>query len=117
MSRQVIGLTLRTFAPPAGKGPCVILLGELAELVGIPPVGAGALRRLPKRLREAVTRGPGASGPAVPVRWVADLAGYDLTEIPFALQPIWQAARDYRSAEKRSVVAEDLRGNGSAGTA
>lgn len=99
--RQVIGLTLRTFDPPGG-GPVVILLGELAEKVGMPPVGAGALRRLPKRLREAVTRGPGASGPAVPVRWIGDLAGYDLTEIPSALHPLWHAARNYR----RPVVDE-----------
>ena len=94
--REVIGLTLRTFQPADGKGPVVILLGELAEYLGIPPIGPGTIRRLPKRLRQAVTRGPGASGPAVPVRWVADLAGYDLAEIPFALQPVWRAARDYR---------------------
>lgn len=94
--RQVIGLVLRTFPPADGKGPVVILLGELAEHLGIPPIGPGTIRRLPKRLREAVTRGPGASGPAVPVRWVADLAGYDLSDIPPALQPLWHAARDHR---------------------
>jgi hypothetical protein len=94
--RRVIGIAFRAFEPAAGHGPKLILLGDLAEEVGISPAFATAnVRRLPRRLREAVTKASGASGAAVPCRWASDLAGYDLADLPSAFAPLWRAARHY----------------------
>lgn len=102
----VLGVELPAFPSPRGA---VVLLADLADVAGIHP--RDALRAVPllrKRMRLMVTRVKGeGGGPAVPLRWLPDLAAYDRDEIPAALQPLWAAARAaYRPELTTTLVAE-----------
>lgn len=101
----VLGVELPAFPGPRGA---VVLVADVADVAGIHPRDASrALPLLRKRMRLMVTRVKGeGGGPAVPLRWLPDLAGYDRDEIPAALQPLWQAARQhYRPETVTSLVA------------
>ncbi len=95
VSRTVLGVRVRAYPPRAG-GPVVVALSTLADMVGAPRVAMlRAVAALPRRLRQAVRRGPGTLGPAVPLRFAADLGGYAPEEIPDGFAALWGAARHW----------------------